>query len=118
MKTFKEILIESISPPKLRKILSKNLEGANNIINNLAISLDTYIGRSKKGDKIFVKSNNQKSLFDVLWERLGKPIEDSEQLSDTGLNELKNNFKKLISSIEKEWKREKIEKQDVYIKIK
>ena len=98
MKSYKEILIESKikwSDSKLIKVLSKGLE-QDEIFTKIALSLRKYNSTDPTG---YVYSKKFKNLIDELWDRIGQPIQDSEQFSDDFIQQFKKNFYSLDKTL-------------------
>ncbi len=78
---------------EMEKGLSKNVHG---IAFNLSQSLYHYFNPKMRGSGVIFKTKPSNSLSDELWGRMGKNIEDSEMLDDSGIKTLKSNFYRII----------------------
>lgn len=93
----------------IRTALGKGLKGVDDIVFKVSMSLWHYFDLKIVGiknpntettAKIF-KTQSSKKLADELWQRVGKNVEDSEQLDDSGIKKLKKNFYALVNKWEK-----------------
>ncbi len=78
----------------LRKEMNKGLKGVDGISSKLAMSLYHYFDPQivRKGAGVVFKTQSSNKISDELWNRLGKGIEDSEELDAAGMKQLKKNF--------------------------
>jgi hypothetical protein len=94
------ILSENTLPSQMaiRSDISKGLKDVTDITGKVSMSLWHYFSphtiNSRSG--VIFKTQTSNKLADELWNRIGKPIEDSEQLTDDALKKLKSNFYKFI----------------------
>lgn len=82
----------------IRATMAKGLKDVPDITSRVAMSFWHYFDKKiigKSGSRnvgIIFKSQPSKKLIDELWFRIGKPVEDSERLTDDGIKKLKKNF--------------------------
>jgi len=80
---------------EMSKGLSKNV---NDVAWKVGMNLWHYFDlKIIKGPGLIFKSQSSNKLSDELWYRIGKPVEDSEYLDDSGIKKLKNNFYRIMS---------------------
>jgi hypothetical protein len=95
------ILGESTLPSQglLRKEMAKGLSNmVNDIPWKVAMSLWHYFDpKIVKGPGVVFKTQSSNKIADELWYRIGKPVEDSEMLDDSGIKKLKSNFYRIMS---------------------
>lgn len=90
---------ENILPTygSIRSDMSKGLKDVTDITNQVATSLLHYFERKMiNSNGVILKTQSSNKLADELWHRIGKSIEDTEQLTDDALKKLKSNFYKFI----------------------
>jgi hypothetical protein len=82
----------------LRKEMAKGLSNnVNDVAWKVAMSLWHYFDpKIIKGPGVIFKTQSSNKLADELWSRMGKPVEDSEQLDDAGVKKLKSNFYRIV----------------------
>jgi hypothetical protein len=102
-------LLEATVPSQgnIRSTMAKGLKDVPDITGRVAMSLWHYFDlkivgnkNTQNGAKIFNSSKSNK-LADELWYRIGKSVEDSEQLAPDGLKKLKNNFYSIVNKWDK-----------------
>jgi hypothetical protein len=78
----------------LRKEMSKGLsKNVNDIAWTVAMSLWHYFDpKIVRGPGVIFKTQSSNKIADELWYRIGRSIEDSEMLDDSGIKKLKRNF--------------------------
>ena len=112
-----DFLINEATVPSQSKVLStmsKGLKDVQDITNRIGMSLWHYFDLKIVGKRVggIFKTQLSVKLVDELWDRIGKNIEKSEQLTPDALNKLKKNFysfSKILDSVyewnskEKRW---------------
>jgi len=85
------------SQQKIISVMSNGLKDSSDITFSVAMQLWHYINPKiigiggNPGGTIY-KSQPSNKIMDELWYRIGKSVERSEMLSDSGLKKLKKNF--------------------------
>jgi len=90
------LLGESTIPSqnKVLSTMSKGLKDVSDITNRIGMSLWHYLDTQIVGKKVggIFKTQPSMKLIDELWDRIGKSVEKSEQLTPEALKKLKANF--------------------------